>query len=228
MALCKLWHSFSPTGTHSCYQNTSPLVSMYPLSWFSSYYSSHSCLLWHLLLSPTFKSAWDPWSSSHSTRSFSWAHLIPWILEPGSLKIQLNFECPGQNTLPLQLSLFHSSPAPASQPTMPNGHTKTWVISDPFFPFPLLLTKYQTCGSHMLKRWRGLLVSLTSLLESLQAKHRAFQLVCSNIPISPVQSLHNNHTHLLKREPDTTTPLFKFSVTVAFNKVKPNLAFPAP
>lgn len=123
MALFKTW-SFTSTGTHPCHWNIS-LVSMSPLSWFSSYPSGHSCLLCHFLFSPAFKHqhAGDPRSSSHSTHSFSWPHLLPRILKPRpppNSRPRFNFACPGQNTLPhpaassilLQLETAFYAPLP--------------------------------------------------------------------------------------------------------------------
>lgn len=113
--------------------------------------SGHYCLLCSLL-SVAFKCRHvrDPKSSSHSTHSIRWTHLLPRILKPRpppSSRTRLNFVCPGQN--------LHSSPPNCPSSILPQllsaHHTPNATSAPessmtPHSPFPSPLIKHQPVG----------------------------------------------------------------------------------
>lgn len=119
----KLW-ALASTGTHSCHQNTSPSVSMSPLSWFSSHPPPFWLLLSPLMFSPlpsllnvSMPEIPGPLLTLHTPLVD-----LTCYQESGSPSLSLapepdlTLRAQDKTLFPSKLSLFHSSPAPDSPP----------------------------------------------------------------------------------------------------------------
>lgn len=190
---------------------------------------------WCFLLSPAFKCqhAWDPRSSSNSTWSFNWAHVLPKILKPGlpSSRPRLNFECPEQNNLPLQvatLSFFASSIALHAQ--LPHQNLSHLWSHVPLFSLHWSTHLWVPHAKEMSPP-----TSLTSLLRAPSGYTKPGPFNWSTPTPQSFQSNHYTITKLIFLKENLILP-HPFPLMVTVNKaphtdqgpeVKPDLAHPA-